>query len=384
MNLPPDGTVVSRGSALWSAFRRWPWWGQALLWLVSPVPLLLLTTSKPRAERRPWMGVTLAVTVLWIGTAVVSTHDEGSAEQPRATPTASSANEQHAAPDASTTTTLPASPEGVPRAGNGQDVATGAAGNDSIDRTTASAALLATLNSIPVQAEAARSGYSRDLFPHWDDADHDGCDTRCEVLTSQRRSDGMWFSEWDGYTTGNSTELHVDHVVALAEAWDSGADLWTPAQRDEFADYLPNLLAVTAAENLRKSDSDASQWFPARSDANCLWSSTVVRVKAAWGLSVDQAEQAALVNLLSTCTDFVAPTTTVTTPTTVARIPTTTKPAPPPTSPPTTTQSTVHPGAFCAPEGATGVTTTGLPMTCAGASCDGTPYTQPRWRRTDC
>jgi hypothetical protein len=142
------------------------------------------------------------------------------------------------------------------------------------------------------------------------------------VLGAQRRTDGTWLSEWDGYVTDLTTELHVDHVVALAEAWDSGANTWTAAERDEFADYLPNLLAVTAAENLRKSDADAAEWFPSRADANCLWSSTVVRVKAHWHLSVDQAEHDALANLLRSCSDYVEPTTTTTSPPTTLAPPT--------------------------------------------------------------
>src|SRR5207249_3712115 len=139
--------------------------------------------------------------------------------------------------------------------------------------------------------------------------DHDGCDTRCEVLAAQRHSDGTWLSEWDGYVTSNPSELQIDHVVALAEAWDSGADHWTDTQRDTFADDRSNLLAVTAAANERKGDSDAAQWFPSRAEADCLWASTVVRVKAAWALSVDQAEHDALANLLRTCTDYVPPAT---------------------------------------------------------------------------
>lgn len=87
-----------------------------------------------------------------------------------------------------------------------------------------------------MKAEPKREGYERGLFRHWDDDDGDRCDTRCEILAAQRRSDGLWFSEWDGYSTDDTSELHVDHIVALAEAWDSGAKDWTSAERDRFAD----------------------------------------------------------------------------------------------------------------------------------------------------
>jgi hypothetical protein len=248
--------------------------------------------------------------------AVTATDERSSSETPRSTTTEA------------TTTTLPLAPEGGSRSGTALDTAPGAPTTDPLDRGVASTSLLSVLDSIPVQPEASRTGYDHSLFPSWDDDDHDGCDTRCEVLGAQRRTDGTWLSEWDGYVTDLTTELHVDHVVALAEAWDSGANTWTAAERDEFADYLPNLLAVTAAENLRKSDADAAEWFPSRADANCLWSSTVVRVKAHWHLSVDQAEHDALANLLRSCSDYVEPTTTTTSPPTTLAPPTT-KSAPP-------------------------------------------------------
>lgn len=74
------------------------------------------------------------------------------------------------------------------------------------------------LDSLGVAAEPTRTGCDRNLFKHWDDVDGDGCDTRCEVLEAERRTDGTWFSLWDGYSTPNAGELHIDHVVALAEA----------------------------------------------------------------------------------------------------------------------------------------------------------------------
>jgi hypothetical protein len=380
VNLSSSGAVVTRGSTLWSGFRRWPWWGQALLWCVFPIPLFLFACAKPEDERRPWFGLTLAATVLWVGCGVASAHDDHSgqavaAAAPVASTSTTTTTEQHPS------TTLALSPEGASRSGNGEDLAGGKA-TDALDRSNATTTLLAMLETLPVQAEGGRAGYDRALFKHWDDDDHDGCDTRCEVLSSQRRGDGSWLSEWDGYTTSNTSELQIDHVVALAEAWDSGADRWTAAQRDEFADYQPNLLAVTASENERKSDRDAAEWFPSRAEADCLWSSTVVRVKSHWHLSVDQAEHDALVNLLQTCSDFVAPTTTTAPTATTTTVPHVV--APPPTTQPPAVNGNVHPGAFCAPEGATGTTSLGTPMTCAGASCDGVPYQQPHWRKTYC
>ncbi|WP_426574912.1 DUF4214 domain-containing protein [Aquihabitans sp. McL0605] len=85
-------------------------------------------------------------------------------------------------------------------------------------------AMLAALTGGP---EPVRTGYDRSLFKHWDDEDGDGCDTRCEVLQAEKAKSGMWFSLWDGSSTNDVSQLEIDHVVALAEAWDSGADGWT-------------------------------------------------------------------------------------------------------------------------------------------------------------
>jgi len=198
---------------------------------------------------------------------------------------------------------LAEAPEGGRRSGDGKDVALPAeeADPDALDRQGASSELLDVLAELTVAPESPRTGYDRDLFDHWDDDDGDGCDTRCEVLSAQRRPDGFWLSEWDAYSTDDPSELQVDHVVALSEAWDSGAHRWSDRARDAFADYRPNLIAVSAASNLRKGDRDAAEWFPSRAEANCLWASTAVRVKHRWDLAVDKAEADALGNLLRTC-----------------------------------------------------------------------------------
>lgn len=176
------------------------------------------------------------------------------------------------------------------------------------------------LNSLTVAAEPTRTGYNRDLFKHWDDVDGDGCHTRCEVLEAERRPDGTWFSLWDGYSTPDTSELHIDHVVALAEAWDSGAAGWTAGQRDQFADWTVNLTAVSDTSNLRKSDKDAAEWFPSRSQSNCVFAEVTVITKYHWKLTVDSAEKSALANMLNGCTK------------TTSDAPST----PPPTSPPPT------------------------------------------------
>ena len=292
-------TPTTLGDTLFSSWRTWP------LVLVGAVLLFAVAGAV-----KPWGDEASQVRV------APSTDDSG--DGPASPPT--TRGERLSGPVMGMT-----APDGGSRS-SASDVDAGNREQDTLDRaapTTDDAELLA---SLPVRPEVTSPAYDRALFPHWDDADNDGCDTRCEVLTAQRSADGSWFSEWDGTTETDPALVHIDHVVALAEAWRSGAHAWSDAQRDRFADDRSNLIAVTEASNIRKSDHDASSWFPSRSEANCLWARTVVHVKSTWKLSVDEAERTALENLLATCGAVLPPPTTTTTTTT-----TTAPPPPPPT-----------------------------------------------------
>lgn len=185
---------------------------------------------------------------------------------------------------------------------------------------TAAQAMLAAL---PVAAEPSRTGYDRDLFEHWDDEDGNGCDTRCEILKAEKRANGTWYSLWDGTTATSASALEIDHVVALAEAWDSGASIWTPTQRDRFADWQVNLTAVGSSVNQSKSDRDAAEWTPPRAASKCAFAEITVTTKYRWTLSVDQAEKTALGSMLQGCKATTSNPTPVTT-TTTTRPPTTT------------------------------------------------------------
>ena len=158
------------------------------------------------------------------------------------------------------------------------------------------------LAALPVANEPTRVGYDRHLFEHWDDTDHDGCDTRCEVVATERRADGTWFSWWDAKLVSVSGYLDIDHVVALAEAWDSGASAWNAAKRDAFADWQDNLVAVGQKIDASKGGKDAAEWAPPRAKSNCLFAEITITTKFHWGLSVDPAEKASLGALLDGCT----------------------------------------------------------------------------------
>lgn len=165
-----------------------------------------------------------------------------------------------------------------------------------------------------------RSGYKRSLFPHWIDADGDGCDTRREVLIDEAINPptvgqgcfligGEWYSLYDGVETTDPRTFDVDHVVALAEAWDSGASAWSTDRRTSFANDLGvdwALIAVSAVSNRSKSDKDPSEWLPPLAGVRCEYVAMWIAVKVRWSLTVDPAERAALESDLAGCTQRIA------------------------------------------------------------------------------
>jgi hypothetical protein len=204
--------------------------------------------------------------------------------------------------------------------------------------TTASGTGLQLLARLATALEHP-SGYVRTLFVHWIDADRDGCSTRNEVLIAESRTTpqrgtgcsvtGSWRSAYDGVTTTSASTFDIDHVVALKEAWDSGAWAWTSARRQAYANDLGDsrsLRAVSAASNRSKSDKDPAQWLPPLTSFRCTYATEWVVVKVRWRLSVDTLERAALKRILTAC-----PARTVT----VAVLPAATSSSPPsPTSTP--------------------------------------------------
>lgn len=168
------------------------------------------------------------------------------------------------------------------------------------------------LESLTIAAES-RTGYERSLFRHWIDADGDGCNTRYEVLIAEavtkprvgqrcRLTGGRWVSAYDGIQTTSTRALDIDHVVPLAEAWDSGASNWTSERRMQFANDLGDsrsLIAVTASSNRQKSDQDPAEWLPSK--GRCTYLVNWIAVKVRWSLTIDQAEHDALLRLIGEC-----------------------------------------------------------------------------------
>lgn len=222
------------------------------------------------------------------------------------------------------------------------------------------------------------SSYDRDLFGY-PSGQGNGCDTRDRVLIAESLSPaqvsypgcaviaGDWYSSYDNETTSDPTDLEIDHLVPLKEAWDSGARTWTTTQRRAFANDLDDersLIAVTSSSNRSKGAADPSNWIPPHQASVCGYLSDWVAVKARWSLSMDQSEHGRIKNLLQTC-----PTITIDP---INRQ----QPADPPS--PTTT-STTTPPANCDPSYPTVCIPPGPP----DLNCDDVPYTDFRVLQPD-
>jgi hypothetical protein len=164
-------------------------------------------------------------------------------------------------------------------------------------------------------APDVREGYARSQFKHWSDLDKNGCNTRNDVVLQEAlvqpkvdkgckivKDTGKWYSAYDGLTVTNFSALDVDHMVPLAEAWDSGAKAWDKAKREVYANDMGDvnaLIAVTAATNRSKSDQDPAEWLPAKDV--CTYIKNWVHVKLRWSLTVDDKELKAIKDANAKC-----------------------------------------------------------------------------------
>ena len=263
----------------------------------------------------------------------------------------------------------------------------------------------AALARLAVKGRAPKTGYSRDRFGGgW--ATQAGCVTRDRILrrdltrktfvsrSSCRIATGMLHDPYTGKTLrfvrGRSGNIDIDHVVSLGDAWQKGAQQWTPAKRKRFANDPLDLLAVGASVNRAKGDADAATWLPPRKAFRCQFIARQVAVKRTYGLWVTRAERDAMARVLATCPNQRLPAGTPAAPiTTPPATPAPPRPAPAPTTPsprPTTPAPTgtgpsglpiVHPGAFCSARGARGKTSSGTAMVCRTTPDD----SRLRWRR---
>jgi hypothetical protein len=190
----------------------------------------------------------------------------------------------------------------------------------------------AVLATLAVKGRVPMTGYSRDAFGQaWADVDRNGCDTRNDVLRRDLTDldvrpgthgcvvlAGLRLDPYTGkdlhYVRGGSVGVDIDHVVALGDAWATGAQYWPGAERIALANDLSNLLAVDASANRQKGDADAASWLPPQKSYRCAYVARQVAVKAKYGLWVTAAERDAIGRVLDTCPAQSAPAAGVMTP----------------------------------------------------------------------
>ncbi len=180
---------------------------------------------------------------------------------------------------------------------------------------------LAALATIPVKGRAPKTGYTRDEFGQaWADVDRNGCDTRNDILRRDLEPftlkagthgclvlTGTLHGPYTGDTiefvrgVGTSSAVQIDHVVALSDAWQKGAQQLSRATRTAFANDPLNLLAVDGPTNEAKGDGDAATWLPPRKGYRCAYVARQVAVKVRYHLWVTAAERDAIARLLRAC-----------------------------------------------------------------------------------
>ena len=176
---------------------------------------------------------------------------------------------------------------------------------------------LVALNNLEVKGRAPKTGYARFQFPHWSDPDRNGCDARNDTLKRDLTNvtykagtrdckviAGQLLDPFSGKVITFSTTkvvIDIDHVVALSNAWQTGAAYFDKNKRSQIANDPLNLLAVDSKLNRQKGDGDAATWLPPSKAFRCEYVARQVAVKAKYGLWVTQPEKVAIDKILSTC-----------------------------------------------------------------------------------
>lgn len=180
---------------------------------------------------------------------------------------------------------------------------------------------LVQLESIPVKGRAPKTGYTRDEFgPAWADTDHNGCDTRNDILARDLTGEtfkpgtnncvvatGALADKYTGtiinFVRGQDTssDIQIDHIVPLSDAWQKGAQQLSADQRTELANDPLNLMAADGPTNSAKGDKDAATWLPPNKAFRCEYVKRQTAVKTKYSLWVTQAEHDAIAGILKNC-----------------------------------------------------------------------------------
>ncbi|MER6469008.1 HNH endonuclease family protein [Streptomyces collinus] len=180
-------------------------------------------------------------------------------------------------------------------------------------------AALAAADALTVKGRAPKTGYTRERFgTAWADTDSNSCDTRDDILkrdlkevrfTGGTCKVSYGLLEPDPYSGKDITyrrgrsQVDIDHVVALSDAWQKGAKYWDAGKRIALANDPLNLIAVDASTNRGKGDGDTATWVPPNKSYRCSYVAAQVAVKKKYQLWVTAAEKAAMKKVLATCPD---------------------------------------------------------------------------------
>ena len=176
---------------------------------------------------------------------------------------------------------------------------------------------LTALNKLEVKGRAAKTGYTRSQFPHWSDPDRNGCDARNDTLKRDLTDitykegtrdckviAGQLLDPFSGKViifSPTKVVIDIDHVVALSNAWQTGAAYFDKAVRTQIANDPLNLLAVDSKLNRQKGDGDAATWLPPSKSFRCAYVARQVAVKAKYKLWVTEPEKVAITKIFSSC-----------------------------------------------------------------------------------
>ena len=186
----------------------------------------------------------------------------------------------------------------------------------------------AVLETLPVKGRAPKTGFTRAQFgPVWSDVDRNGCDTRNDILRRDLTAityrentkncvvqSGTLADRYSGeiinFQKGNvsSMEVQIDHVVALSNAWQTGAFKLTLQERTALANDPLNLFAVKGRLNSQKSDGDAATWLPPLKSFRCTYIAQQIAVKSKYSLWVTAPEKSAMQSILAKCPGQKVPT----------------------------------------------------------------------------
>ena len=346
---PPLRGVLDTIAPVHQSQRRWVWWQRCLWWtLLLPVAVFVWACTLTRGWPRR-AAIALAAVIAVVGLSTGGTGKDTSNTTPRA-----AAGKITAVAGETTLATPPVDRSAAPTKADGYLAALSLDGGPQSPAATEVVTILTGLSGEPA---ANRPQYDRDAFFERADLNGDCVNTRNEVLRAQALrfemassgcvvAKGVWWDAYSGEWFDQPKELQMDHVVALGDAWESGAWGWTDDERRAFSNSAANLNVIAGGENQRKADLGPAEYSPTNPAQRCSYLVQYAAVKAAWELAISPADLRAVVDGFTACPSGARPA-----PPDVPIVPAPTT-APPTTAPPTAPPTTAQPPPTPAPTAA--------------------------------